>query len=143
MIRAVIDTNVFVSAVLGGRLAAVCDFWRAGQFALIVSDEIVREYIEVLRRPKFGLAADQIDSVAAFVLQRAEFVTLIEHLVVVAADPDDDKFLEAAVAGKAEYLVSGDNHLLSLGNYQTISILTARQFIDRLETQVSSDPNAN
>jgi uncharacterized protein len=139
MIRAIIDTNVFVSAVMGGRLASVIDFWGAGQFTLMVSDEIVREYIEVLRRPKLGLEANQIDAIAAIVLQRAEFITPAEHLQVVTADPDDDKFPEAAVAGDVELVVSGDRHLIELGHYGAIQILTAREFLERLEAQAAPD----
>lgn len=139
MIRAVIDTNIFVSAVLGGRLGSVIDFWQAERFTLVVSDEIVREYIEVLRRPKLGLAADHIDAVAAFILQKAEFASPAKGAVIVTADPDDDMFLEAAVTGGATIVVSGDHHLLELGNYQGINIVTGRDFIDRLEAEAPSD----
>jgi predicted nucleic acid-binding protein len=52
--RVVIDTNVMVSAVLGGSVGAVLDHWRLGRFTLVVTDAIVREYLEVLRRPKFA-----------------------------------------------------------------------------------------
>jgi uncharacterized protein len=139
MTRIVIDTNVFVSSVLGGRLAVITDLWRNGQFTLIVSHEIVREYIEVLRRPKLRLLSSHIDAVAAFVLQRAEFVTPTTQVTIVTADPDDNKFLEAAVAGQAEYLVSGDHHLLDFGAHQGIRIVTAREFIDLLQALLSSD----
>ena len=107
--KAILDTNIFVSAVLGGRLSMVLDLWRAERKALGVSDEIVQEYIEVLRRPKFKLSADQVDAIAAFVLLRAEFVAPAKlATAIMAADPDDDLFLFAAEAGSADYLVSGD-----------------------------------
>lgn len=142
MTRAVIDTNVFVSAILGGRLAPVLDFWQAGQFTLVVSDEIVREYVEVLRRPKLRLAAAEIDAIASFTLQRAEFVVPLERVAVVAADPPDNKFLEAAAAGAVDLLVSGDHHLLNLGRFRNIPIVTAREFLDQILAQQSPDTPA-
>jgi len=105
-VRVVLDTNILLSAVLGAALAPVLEHWRAGQFTLIVTDEIAREYLDVLRRPKFGLPAEGVEAIGAFVFQRAEFVTPMEHLAVVAADPKDNKFLEAAVAGEAEFIIS-------------------------------------
>lgn len=130
--RVVLDTNVFVSGVLGGALAEVITRWQAGEFTVVVSDEIAREYLEVLRRPKFGLPAEVIDDIGAYLLQNADFVTPTEVLHVVPDDPEDDKFIEAAVAGEAELLVSGDRHLLALRNYQDLSIVTARDFLERL-----------
>ena len=140
MIRVVIDTNVFVSAVLGGRLGAVIDFWQAQRFTLVVSDEIVREYVEVLRRPKLKLAAEQIDAIAAFILQNAEFTNPVKGVAIVVADPDDDMFLEAAVAGGSTLIVSGDHHLLDLGHYQGIPIVTGRDFIERLLAEIADEP---
>ena len=130
--RVVIDTNVLVSAVLGGQLAEVITRWQAGAFTLVVSDAIAAEYLTVLRRPKFGLPAHVIDAIGAYVFQRAEFVTPAEALRVVAADPKDDKFIEAAVAGSVDMIVSGDKHLLSLGAYHAIPIITAHTFLEQL-----------
>jgi putative PIN family toxin of toxin-antitoxin system len=136
--RAVIDTNVFVSGVLGGQLAAVLDLWRAGRFTLVVSDEIVYEYLEVLRRPKFALPPTVVESIGAYLIQKAEFVIPVEPLSVVVDDPKDDKFIEAAVAGEVDLIVSGDKHLLKLGTYRQIPISTARDFLDRLEKESSA-----
>jgi hypothetical protein len=133
MMRVVIDTNVFVSAVLGGKLASVLGAWQAGRFTLVVSVEVVREYLEVLRRPKFDLPADVVDSIAGYLFHRAEFVTPVERLSVVEVDPKDDRFLEAAVAGQATLIVSGDNHLLALRAFRHIPIISAREFLNRLE----------
>ena len=132
MKRVVLDTNVLVSAVLGGRTAPVLDRWRAGRFTLVVTDDIVREYLIVLRRPKFGLPAEVVDAITAYVFRKAEFVTPVERLTVIAADPADDRFLEAAVAGEAEIIVSGNKHLLDLKTFRQISILTAHEFLSEL-----------
>lgn len=61
--RVVLDTNIFVSAVLGGRLGVFLDWWKAGKFKLVVSAEIAHEYLDVLRRPKFKISADEIAAI--------------------------------------------------------------------------------
>ena len=68
-----------------------------------------------------------------YLLQNAEFVTPEEKIVVIVADPTDNKFLEAAVVGKVNYIVSGDGHLLDLGSFRDIPIITARDFIELLK----------
>jgi putative PIN family toxin of toxin-antitoxin system len=130
--RVVIDTNVILSAVLGGTLKAILDHWQNERFILVVTDEIVREYLDVLQRPKFGLRGDVIDNIATFVFQFAEFVVPIEHVQVVKADPKDDKFLDAVMVGKVDVLVSGDKHLLDLKEYVGVPIITPREFLKRL-----------
>jgi hypothetical protein len=129
--RVVIDTNVLLSAVLGGTLKAILDHWQNERFVLVVTDEIVREYLDVLQRPKFGLRGDVIDNIATFIFQFAEFVVPIEHVQVVKSDPKDNKFLDAALVGDVEYLVSGDKHLLNLKEYAGVPIITPREFLKR------------
>jgi len=133
--RAVLDTNIFISAVLGGRLGIIIDEWKAGKFKLIVTDAIVREYLEVINRPKFKISQGEIVAVSDYLLQLGEFVTPDEEIHIIVADPTDDKFLEAALAGQVNFIVSGDNHLLELKSFREIPIITAREFISWLETQ--------
>ena len=76
--RVVLDTNVFISSVLGGALAEVLDRCQAGQFTLVVTGEIVHEYLVVLRRPKFALPVEVIDTLIGYVFHRAEFVVPAE-----------------------------------------------------------------
>ncbi len=130
--RVVIDTNVFVSAVLGGQLAEVLTRWQASEFTLVVSDDIAHEYLEVLRRPKLGLPLEVVDDVGAYLFQHAEFVTPVEAVHAVKGDPEDDKFIEVALTGDAAAIVSGDKHLLTLGAYRGLPIITARAFLDQL-----------
>ena len=133
--RVVLDTNIFISAVLGGRLGIIIDEWKAGKFKLIVTDAIAREYLEVINRPKFNIPQGEIIAVSDYLLQLGEFVTPMEEIHVIVADPTDDQFLEAALAGKVNYIVSGDNHLLEIGSFRDIPIITAREFITWLENQ--------
>lgn len=135
MKRVVLDTNIFVSMVMGGQVGKINDEWRAGKFILVVSEDIVSEYLDVLQRPKLHLKSRTIATIVNRVYRKAEFVTPQEKIVVVPADTSDNKFLEAAITGKTDYIVSGDKHLLDLKEYRLFSIITAREFIDILETE--------
>jgi putative PIN family toxin of toxin-antitoxin system len=131
--RVVLDTNVLVSALLGGTASTVLDHWQADAFELVVTTEIVREYLEVLRRPKFQLPQDVVETIGVYLLRKAVFVTPLERLKVITANSADNRFLEAAIAGDAEVIVSGDKHLLDLGRFREVHIITLREFLDRLE----------
>ena len=130
--RVVLDTNIFVSMLLGGRLGTLNDDWKAEKFVLVVSHAIVSEYEDVLVRPKLRLTADTIAPILDRVQRKAVFVTPDEELSVIADDPTDNKFLEAAVAATADCVVSGDGHLLNLGSFRDIPIITARRFLELL-----------
>ncbi len=132
--RVVLDTNVFVSMLLGGRVGAIHDAWKAGKFTLVVSDAILSEYLDVLSRPKLHLTAEAVSIVTARVQRQAELVAPTESVHAVEADPADNKFLEAALAGQAIYVVSGDSHLLQIKEFRGISVITAREFIERFES---------
>ena len=135
MTRAVLDTNIFISAVLGGRLGIIIDEREAGEFKLIVTDSIAREYLDVINRPKFKIPQAEIIAVSDYLLQLGEFVTPTEEIHIIVGDPTDNKFLEAALTGKVHFIVSGDSHLLELKTFRGIPIVTAREFIAWLETQ--------
>ena len=96
--RVVVDTNILVSAVLGGALKVIVDAWKAQKFTLIVSEPIVHEYLDVLNRPKFKLTQEEISATTDFLLTLAEFVTPLETVSAIVADPTDNKFLDAALA---------------------------------------------
>lgn len=130
--RVVIDTNVIVSAYLGGALETILRAFKATRFQLVVSQTIADEYLTILARPKFKIDQDALDDFAALLVSHAEFVSPEETIHAVPSDPSDNKFLEAAVAGDAIYVVSGDSHLLSLKMFRDIAIITAREFIERL-----------
>lgn len=134
MKRVVLDTNIFVSMALGELVGKINDEWRAGKFILVVSEDIVSEYLDVLQRPKLHLKSRTIAAIVIRVYRKAEFVTPAEKIFVVLADTTDNKFVEAAVTGKTDYIVSGDKHLLDLKEYKSIPIITAHEFIDILQS---------
>lgn len=136
--RAVLDTNVFVSGLINprGAPAAILRALRAKQFTLISSSPINEEIIEVLNRPyirdRYGLG-DRIFDVSFILWELAELVIDLPN-VSVSSDPDDDKFLAAAVGGRADYLVTGDvGHLLNLHNYKGAAIISPREFASVLK----------
>jgi uncharacterized protein len=132
MMRVVIDTNVIVSAYLGGALEEILIAFKKGKFTLIVSRNIADEYFSVLRRPKFKIEQDEFDDFASLLVSKAEFVTPIETITAIRDDNSDNKFLEAALEGKASCIVSGDNHLLEIKTFRDIPIISARVFIEML-----------
>ena len=133
MKRVVLDTNIVISSALGGALVLVLEKWDAGQFTVIVTTDVVSEYFEVLNRPKFGLKQETIDKITNYIYQFSEFVVSEEKIQFIKDDPKDDKFLEAAIAGKVDFIVSGDNHLLELKEFRSIPIISGREFLDWLK----------
>jgi putative PIN family toxin of toxin-antitoxin system len=134
MKRVVLDTNIVISSALGGALVLILEKWNDGKFTVIVTSDILSEYFEVLNRPKFRLKQETIDKIARYLYQFSEFVVSEERIQFVEADPKDDKFLDAAIAGKVDFIVSGDKHLLDLKDFQTIPIISGREFINWLES---------
>lgn len=94
---------------------------------------MISEYFEVLNRPKFNLKQETIDKITRYIYQFSEFVVPEEEIRFIEDDPKDDKFLEAAVSGKADFIVSGDSHLLAIKQFRSIPIITGREFIDWLK----------
>jgi putative PIN family toxin of toxin-antitoxin system len=115
--RVVFDTNTIVSALLfGGKVAWLTDHWRNRVATSLVSQETADEFLNVLQYPKFGLSEAQIEAFAARYLPFAERIEVPATGLVVPAcrDPKDRMFLELALSGHADVLVSGDNDLLAL-----------------------------
>jgi putative PIN family toxin of toxin-antitoxin system len=132
MKRVVLDTNIIIASALGGALVLILEKWDAGEFTIIVTTDVVDEYFEVINRPKFGLKQETIDKIARYVYQFSEFVVPEEKIRYIEHDPKDDKFLEAAIAGNADVIISGDKHMLDLKKFRSIPILSGREFLDFL-----------
>lgn len=139
MLRVVIDTNVFVSALLSqnGAPAQVLNAWRERRFLLLTSPEIIAEVAETLGRfvgrAPYDVTRDDVEGIV--VLLRNDAVEAHSSVDVSDADipdPDDLIFLACALDGNADAIVSGDKHLKSLGSYHSIPILTARDFVEQL-----------
>lgn len=141
MIRAVLDANVFVSALLSpkGVPASVLSAWRAEQFHLVVSEAVLEEIDRVLRYPGIARRHEWPEErLRSFVEDLAHLAIMTPgelRLAVIAEDPPDNRYLECAIEGEAEYIVSGDQHLLDLGEYQGIRAVKPRAFLEVLRRQ--------
>jgi len=127
--RVVFDTNIHFSAIgwLGNPHRCV-QAARQGRCSSITCEAILEELGEKLRL-KRGFDANQAREATDEIRLFSGMVTIPGTLKVVAADPDDDAVLECAVVGEAQYLVSGDRHLLALGKYQDVQIIQAADFL--------------
>ena len=136
MIRAVLDTNVLLSALLfGGRLEGLHRAWRAGRLRLVLSRETAEELLRVLAYPKFRLTRDEITFL--FDIELLPFTEVVELPASKSGqrwsrDPEDDKFIRCAQAGKCTRLVTGDDDLLSLKRVGKVSILSPAKFLGML-----------
>jgi putative PIN family toxin of toxin-antitoxin system len=130
--RVVLDTNIIVSGYLGGEVEAIIVAWKSGKFTLIVTEAIIDEYLSVLKRPKFKIEQVEIENFSALLIDKAEFVIPLEHIQAIPNDESDNKFLDAAVAGQANIIVSGDQHLLELKSFRDIEVVPAKNFLEKL-----------
>lgn len=139
-LRVVLDTQLLLRGAVArteSLSARLYDAWRDGRFALLLSDPILAEIEAVLARPevlqKLRLSPVEARALVSLLRRRAVLITATTRIRR-SRDPDDDKFLECAVAGGAQYLVSADADLLSLGEVEGIPILDAPAFWQRLES---------
>ena len=138
--RVVVDTNILVRALImpHGTVGPVLLRLRQGDYVLLYGHLLLEELVDVLNRPrirqKYRLTEQDIETVIRLLLLRGEAVVPQEH-VVACRDPDDDKFLEVAVSGKADVLVTGDEDLLVLHPFAGIPILSPAAFLRMLDAE--------
>ena len=128
--RLVVDTNVFVSAALKESSWPGHTILLIGRYGgLLKSTATEQELLDVLQRPRFApkIAPVFLDGVRR-ILAAAELVTITERLTL-CRDPADDKFLELAINGSADLIISGDGDLLAMGSVRDISIVTPAAFV--------------
>lgn len=129
----VVDTNVIITRILvpTGIPAQVIDYHRT--IELLTSEPILAECRRVLRykriRARHHLTDERIDLAVDSFREIAVTVSVDMHLDVITKDPDDNKIVECAVVGGADYIVSGDAHLLNVGAYKGIRILSPASFL--------------
>ena len=136
MIRAVVDSSVFVSAAIGNPTSppsAVFEAWEDGGFELIVSPKLLDELSGVLRRPKFEryLEARDVDELLAQLEAGATVMDDVDPGEPITRDPDDD-YLVALARAAGSVIVSGDRDLLE-ADVTDVEILSPREFLARLE----------
>lgn len=138
MLRAVVDTNLLLRAVIKptGTVGPVISRLRDGDFTLVYSQPLIDELVAKLALPrireKYSLTDGDIDNLLALIALRGELVAPT-RTVKVCRDPKDDMFIEAALAGHAEVVVTGDEDLLILKQFETVRFVAARAFLELVE----------
>jgi putative PIN family toxin of toxin-antitoxin system len=132
------DVNVLVSSlIMRGKPRELWLRAKANEFTLLLSSQIVSEFIDVISRRKFAkyVKAHDVRVFLQALHQTAKFARIKSRFKIVKADPADDTILRTAFDGKADCIVSGDNHLLSLGTFRGIKILTVDEMLTLLKEE--------
>lgn len=130
MKKIVLDTNTIISALFWrGNPRKILDLVKAGYYTLLSSAEIERELIRVLGYPKFGLTPQEILPIIIDYNTYAKKMKVTSTISIIKKDPTDNIFLACAIDGKADYIVSGDHHLLELQTFRKIPIVTPKNFL--------------
>jgi len=136
--RAVLDTNVLVSSLVAehGPPRQILNAWLENRYILVTSLYLVEELIHVLSYPRIAerlrLDEDELEAILAALLSKAEVTPGRLRLPGVTRDPKDDAVVACAREGEAHYIVSGDQDLLVLSEYEGIRVVTPRQFVETL-----------
>jgi len=134
MIKVVLDTDELIRTVIksSGLPDQIVQAWRDGKFEMVLSPAMLAELAKVLRYPRLrklhGWTDAQVDELVDRLRAAATVVAGDVKVSVVADDPNDNVILACAVEVGADYVVSGDAHLLNLKTYRGIRVMTAREF---------------
>ncbi|MFH0795779.1 MAG: putative toxin-antitoxin system toxin component, PIN family [Candidatus Omnitrophota bacterium] len=133
MLKVVLDTNVFVSILVGGRLKEnLYPLLLKSKFQIFLTWELLNELLYILSKPEFKLTEPDLENFKTFLKRKAIFVESKEKISV-CRDVEDNKILECAVSGKVDSIVTGDRDLLSLSSFRKISIVTPAEFAKILQ----------
>ena len=129
--RVILDTNVFISGVFfSGPPYRILEAWQDGKLQLVASQEILEEYQRVGETLAEQFPGVNLQPIIDLVTTNAEVFpnqVLPESL---CEDPDDDKFIACALAGRCRVIVSGDRHLLKVSGFRGLTVMSPRRFID-------------
>ena len=129
--KIVLDTNVFISGVFfTGPPYKILKAWRDGRIQILISEEIIEEYRRVGELLSKQFSDIEFGPILQLLTINAELVQPRKLTAQGCEDPDDDKFLECAISGNSNLIVSGDNHLLKVSGYKGIEVIRPRNFID-------------
>jgi putative PIN family toxin of toxin-antitoxin system len=133
----VLDTNVWISAMVwGGTPSKIIRLAEDKKITILISDEIVSEINQTLKYQKISQIYQEIgltrQQLIESVLQISKLTKTEEKIGLIQQDPTDNKFIECASVGNADYLISGDKHLLRMHLYKKTQILSAKEFLKTL-----------
>lgn len=133
MLVVVFDTNILFSSFgWHGSPYHCLQLARKGKVISVTCNEIMKEFEEKLQQ-KMKVSPIDASRATTEILLFSKLITIYDNLKVVVDDPDDDKILECAVIGNADYIITGDHHLLSLGNYKNTTIVTSTNFLHLIQ----------
>jgi uncharacterized protein len=136
MARVVIDTNVLISALIHDGKPRKLILELLNKHTVVLSRKMLAEFADVAERDKFSITNSQVQRFLSILVTMVKIVPDRELITEVSLDPDDDVVLpNAAYTGKADYIVTGDNHLLALNKFKKTKIVTVNQMLAILETQ--------
>ena len=131
--RVVIDTNIFISSFFNpnGNPKRVIDLWKNGKITICITEEILKEYVKVLAGLGFSNEPELEELLGLFKKKNnIIYIASTPKFNLIKDDPDDDKFIECAVAARAQYIISGDKHLLNLKTFQNITVISPSEFLN-------------
>ena len=129
--KIVIDTNVFISGIFfGGPPSQIIQSWRKAQIQIVLTEQILEEYKRIGEELSRKYPSINIEPIIELFTIFGEFVETKGITETICEDPDDNKFIECAIASQSKLIVSGDKHLLTLSGYKEIEVLKPRQFVD-------------
>lgn len=136
--KVVLDTNTIISALFWkGAPRQVLDLARFGKITLFTTPELLAELSNILERDKFAqrlvMAKVTVDELVYGYAALSRVIRPVKIQPVIAADPDDDRVLACALAAKAQAIVSDDSHLMNLGTFEGIMILTSHQLLEQFQ----------
>ena len=137
MIRAVVDTNILICSLIKphGTVGPIIPHLRDGDYTLVYSAPLVDELVAKLSLPriqvKYHVRLEEIEALVALIVLQGERV-IPTRKVKLCRDPKDDMFIEAALAGEAQVVVTGDDDLLTLNKFETVWFVTPRAFLANL-----------
>jgi putative PIN family toxin of toxin-antitoxin system len=131
--RIVVDTNIMVGAIMKptGASNKILDMWIQGRLTLLVTERILDEYRTILSQK--WLKPDRVRELSRHMSEFAEVVDPKERVYEIKDDPSDNRFLECAAEGEADYIISSDQHLLALKRFRRTEIVRPTQFLKRVE----------
>lgn len=130
--RIVVDTNIMVGAIMkpAGASNKILDMWTQGRLTLLVTERILDEYRTILSQKWLP---DRVSDLNRHMTEFAEVVDPKERVYEIKEDPSDNRFLECAAEGEADYIISSDQHLLALKRFRRTEIVRPTQFLKRVE----------
>lgn len=127
--KVLLDTNILISAILfGGKPRTILLLVLSGKITAIISEVLIRELLEVLRL-KFNIQNEVLLMLENLIRQSFIIVSSTEIFKILQDEPDN-RVLEAAQAGKCDFIITGDKEILSLGKFKGIGIIDAADFLD-------------